>query len=136
MKNRTVLDDYFELPHVVARMNEKGRPVQETKIWCKKHCTLDYDTDEPLPQWALDILGLGRISYRGRKYLLVEHNKDIFRARNGDRIGKRWIRETPHATPDDFEEMERRSREALGIPKADAERVSDGEGGTGAEVAE
>lgn len=136
MKNRTVLDDYFELPNVVARMNEKGRPVQETKIWCKKHCTLDYDTDEPLPQWALDILGLGRISYRGRKYLLIEHNKDIFKARNGAKIGKRWIRETPHATPDDFDDMENKSREALGIPNGDSERVFGVNDGMKAEVSE
>lgn len=113
--SRDAIDDYFDLDAVVGKYTEQRKSIEATRLWCKKAAVLDCSKDEPLPQWALDVLSLGRISYRARKYLLQEHNKDIYRFRKGIKNGKRYVRPSPRKPPEDFGAMERQSREALGL---------------------
>lgn len=113
--SRDAIDDYFDLELVVKQYEEKNKSIAATRLWCKKAAVLDCSKDEPLPQWALDVLSLGRISYRARKYLLQEHNKDIYRFRKGIKNGKRYVRPSPRKPPTDFGAIERQSREALGL---------------------
>lgn len=114
-----VIDRYFENECVLRHYRDSGVNPEATRQWCHRACALDAMKDEPLPQWAIDIMALGRVSYRARKFLLIEHNKDIFYARKGKGVkdARRAIeaRKRQRYSPDDIGRMERQSRKALGL---------------------
>lgn len=121
-----VIDRYFENECVLRHYRDSGVNPEATRQWCHRACALDAMKDEPLPQWAIDIMALGRVSYRARKYLLIEHNKDIFYARKGKGVKdeRRTIesRKRQRYSPDDIGRMERQSRAALGLSCEEGEK--------------
>lgn len=56
--------------------------VEDAKMmcsWAKAKAPLDPRKDEMLPDWAIDVLRLGRLGYKARIKIVMTHAEDILR---------------------------------------------------------
>ena len=72
---RDSIDDYFARPKTFG-----NKPKDEVEViirWAHSRCPLDYTTDEPVPQWVMNILKLSRLPYRARVKIMEWHANKI-----------------------------------------------------------
>lgn len=78
--NRDAIDDCLNDPRAF-----RSKPLDEVKAviaWSHKRCPLEYSIDDPLPQWADNVLSLDRVPTKVKYKILRLHNSRIITYRS------------------------------------------------------